>query len=179
MSGTAPMAMATTPGAMEDRTQLSAAFEGTALSLPSSYGNFHGIELSTGVRHAPFDFWLTFGTAVTVLSVGHGGPLTFRLGGGFGAGFDLAHGYGYVRGRAAIVVIPRRLDVEVSALWSPPSAGTGRFDERSLRVAAWYRLGKDDRALEVYVESFRRFDEGGMNEHTFDGAGGGIGVTLF
>ena len=78
------------------------AFEGSFLGVPSSFTptNFHGIEFSTGIRLSKFDYWLSMGTAVTVLNLGHGGPGTLRLGGSFGAGFNFAHGFGYVRGRA-------------------------------------------------------------------------------
>ena len=60
--------------------------------------------------------------------------------------------------------------------WSPPSAGTGRIDERITRISVWYRTSPaSDRAFEGYLEWFRRVDEGEINERTFDG----VGTTLF
>ena len=108
-------------GALGDATIGSLTFEGAWLGLPSSFGNHHGIEFSTGIRTAPWDFWMSFGTAVTLLNVGHGGPGSFRIGGSFGCGFNFAHGFGYVKGRAAVVVVPRKLDLEVSSQWTPRS----------------------------------------------------------
>lgn len=72
--------MITTPGATRDATMVSLGFDGAFLGLPSSFGHFHGIELSTGVRVAPFDWWLSAGTAVTLFDLGEGGPLTVRVG---------------------------------------------------------------------------------------------------
>lgn len=170
----------TTPGATRNATMVSLAFDAVFLGLPSSFGHFHGIELSTGMRGAPFDWWLTAGTAVTLFNLGDGGPLSLRVGGGFGGGFNFAHGFGYVRGRAALVVVPETIDAEVSAVWTPPSASTGGFDERVLRVSAWWRTNpRKARAFEAYVEAFRRADDTRDHAREVDGIGGGVGMTLF
>lgn len=161
------------------------AFEAAFLGVPSSFAptNFHGIEVSTGIRLSKFDFWLSFGTAVTFLNLGHGGPGTLRIGGSFGAGFNLAHGYGYIRGRAAAVILPERLDVEVSAQWTPPSASTSDYDEQNYRLSAWYRLNeKSGRAAELYIETFSRVDRDPMttgDREIVDGAGAGVGFSFF
>lgn len=178
MDGAAPAPMSAETSA----TRASLAFDATFLELPSSYGHFHGIELSTGLRSTPIDFWLQFGTAVTFANLGRGGPGSLRIGGGFGAGFNLAHGYGYVRARAAFVILPARLDGEVSVQWTPSSASTGNYDERLYRASAWYRFGrpgKSKRALEVYVESYQRVDMLVQTKHEFTGVGGGVGISLF
>lgn len=167
------------PGATKDVTQASLAFEGTFLGLPSSYGHFHGMELSTGIRTGPWDFWLQTGTALTLFNVGHGGPLSLRVGGGFGFGFDLAHGYGYVRGRAALVLVPEKVDAEASVSWTPSSASTGSYDQRAARVSVWLRPGKGGRAYEGYVEAFRRVDDAEDTAREVDGLGGGIGLSFF
>jgi hypothetical protein len=58
----------------KDVTMVSLAFEGVYLGLPSSYGNFHCIEFSAGVRCSPWDFWASSGTAISFLNVGRGDP---------------------------------------------------------------------------------------------------------
>ena len=183
LAGTAPAFMDGAPpmtaGMTKDVTQLSLAFDATFLAMPSSFGHFHGLELSTGLRTGPWDFWLNTGTAVTLFNVGHGGPLSLRVGGGFGFGFDLAHGYGYVRGRAAVVVVPEKLDAEASVTWTPPSASTGDYDQRALRVSVWMRPGKGARAFEGYVEAFQRLDVNADHEREVEGVGGGVGVSFF
>jgi hypothetical protein len=63
----------------KDVTMVSLAFEGVYLGLPSSYGNFHGIEFSAGVRCSPWDFWASSGTAISFLNVGRGGPGSDRV----------------------------------------------------------------------------------------------------
>lgn len=170
------------------------AFEGAYLGVPSSFAptNFHGIELSTGLRSSKFDFWLSFGTAFTLLNVGSGGIGTFRLGGSFGAGFDLAHGYGYIKGRGAMIILPERLDVEVSAQWTPVSASTDHYDVQAYRISGWYRLNeKSGRAIEVYLEKLTRkntFRPNAMDpalamfaddREILDGVGFGVGMSFF
>ncbi len=180
LSGTAPNIMDGVASGKRDSTLYGLGFDGVYLGLPSSFGNFHGIEFSGGVRAGePYDLWLTIGTAVTLLNIGHGNTGSIRLGGSFGFGFDLAHGFGYVRGRAAVVVIPRTLDIEGSISWSPTEASTGNYEERDMRVSAWYRPGVSERAYELYVHAFRRVDDTKEDEYEFDGIGGGIGMTLF
>ena len=170
---------------LASRTTAAIAFDAGFLGLPSSFAptNFHGIEFSTGIRLSKFDFWMSFGTAVTFLNLGHGGPGTLRIGGSFGAGFNLAHGYGYVRGRGALVILPEKLDVELSAQWTPPSASTSNYDEQEWRVSAWYRLDdKRRRAVEVYVEKFSRVDADPMVMDARElegGVGGGLGISFF
>lgn len=182
--GTAPAFMDGAPpamaGATVDTTRFSLGFEATYLGLPSSFGHFHGLEVSTGVRGGgPWDFWLQGGTAVTLLNLGRGGPGSLRLGGGFGAGFDLAHGYAYVRARAALVVVPEKVDAEASVTWTPPSASTGDYDQQAARVSVWLRPGKGKRAYEGYLETFRRVDDGADREREVEGVGGGVGVSFF
>lgn len=187
LNGTAPklagdMMMPVTPGETTGVTQGEIAFEGVYLGLPSAYGHFHGIEVSTGLRSTPIDYWLQFGTAVSLFNLGRGGPGSLRVGGSFGAGFNLAHGYGYVRGRAALVILPAKLDAEVSATWTPNSASTGNYDEVLYRASVWFRPGApggSKRAYEVYVESLRRSDDAEDKEREFTGIGGGIGMTFF
>lgn len=170
---------------VQGRTTGVLAFEAAFLGVPSSFAptNFHGIEVSSGLRLSKFDFWLSFGTAVTFLNLGHGGPGTLRLGGSFGAGFNLAHGYGYIRGRAAAVILPERLDVELSAQWTPPSASTSDYDEQTWRISAWYRPSeKSGRAAELYLETFSRVDGDPMttgDREIVDGAGAGVGFSFF
>ena len=170
---------------VQGRTTGVLAFEAAFLGVPSSFAptNFHGMEVSSGIRLSKFDFWLSFGTAVTFLNLGHGGPGTLRIGGSFGAGFNLAHGYGYVRGRAAAVILPERLDVEVSAQWTPPSASTSDYDEQTWRISAWYRVNeKSGRAAELYLETFSRVDADPMttgDREIVDGAGAGVGFSFF
>ena len=105
------------------------------------------------------------------------------VGGSFGAGFNLAHGYGYIRGRAAAVILPERLDVEISAQWTPRSASTSDYDEQTWRISAWYRLNeKSGRAAELYVETFSRVDADPMttgDREIVDGAGAGVGFSFF
>jgi len=155
------------------------AFEGAYLELPSSYGNFHGIEFSAGLRSTPIDFWLSFGTAVTFFNIGRGQPGSFRLGGSFGAGFNLAHGFGYIRARAALVIIPTKVDAEMSVQWTPSSASTQNYDERTTRISVWYRYGKSRKAVEGYIERYQRLDEFQVNKREFDGYGVGVGWSLF
>jgi len=169
-------------GMLASKTMGSIAFEGGYLGVPSSFAptNFHGIEVSSGLRSGKTDFWFQFGTAVTVLNLGGGGPGTLRLGGSFGAGFNLAHGYGYIRARGAMILVPEKLDVEVSAQWVPPSASTSNYDERDYRASAWYRFGKSGRAVEVYVQKLVRDDAAIMDDREIlDGFGGGVGLSLF
>jgi hypothetical protein len=164
----------------KDVTMYSLAFEGVYLGLPSSYGNFHGIEFAAGVRTSPWDFWASFGTAISFLNVGRGGPGSFRLGGSFGAGFNLAHGYGYVRGRVAMVILPARLDAEVSASWTPTTASTQHYEEVISRASLWYRPSRgSERAYEAFVESFSRQDDGARDDREVSGLGAGLGMTLF
>jgi hypothetical protein len=164
----------------KDVTMYSLAFEGVYLGLPSSYGNFHGIEFAAGVRTSPWDLWASFGTAISFLNVGRGGPGSFRLGGSFGAGFNLAHGYGYVRGRVAMVLLPARLDAEVSASWTPTSASTQHYEEIISRASLWYRPSRgSDRAYEAFVESFSRQDDLTRDDREVSGLGAGFGMTLF
>lgn len=183
LSGTTPNFVDEMPPATAGETRAvtsgSLVFEGSFLPLPSSYGQFHGIEFSTGVRSAPFDLWGQFGTSVSLLNVGRGGPGSFRVGGGFGVGLSFAHAYAYVRGRLAFVVLPRKLDVEVGVFWVPRSASTSSYEERAYRAAAWYRPGKSKRAFELFVETLSRFDDTGDFQREVDGVGGGIGMTLF
>ncbi|MBL9016182.1 MAG: hypothetical protein JNL83_18485 [Myxococcales bacterium] len=170
------------PMAETSATRAQFALEGVYLGIPSSYGHFHGIEFSTGMRTSPIDFWLHGGTAFSLFNIGRGGPGSLRLGGSFGAGFNLAHGYGYVRGRAAIVLIPAALDGEVSALWVPSSASTGNYEELTYRASIWYRpagSGGSKRAYEVYGEMYHRTDETAVLEKEFTGIGAGVGMTLF
>lgn len=158
------------------------AVEGVYLGIPSAYGHFHGIEFSTGLRSSPIDVWVQGGTAVSLFNIGRGGPGSLRVGGSFGAGFNLAHGYGYVKGRAAIVLIPAQLDGEVSAFWVPSSASTGNYDERIYRASVWYRpggSGGSKRAYEVYGEMYHRTDDTRVLEKEFTGIGAGVGMTLF
>lgn len=182
MNGTTPDLMngaVTSPGATRGVTVISGQFDGTYLGLPSAFGNFHGIDVSAGVRSEPIDLWLQLGTAVTLLNVGHGAPGSIRVGGGFGFGFNFAHAYGYVKARAAMVIIPRHLDVEANAQWTPPSASTENYDERLVRVSAWYRPGGSERAYEVFVESLRREDALADRDRELDAIGAGVGMTLF
>ena len=169
----------TTPGATKGVTMGSLAFEAAYLGVPSSFGHFHGIEMSSGVRSGPWDFWLQGGTAVTLFNLGRGGPMSVRLGGGFGAGFDLAHGYAYVRGRAALVLVPDKLDAEASVTWTPPSASTDDYDQRTMRVSVWMRAGKRSRAYEGYVESFHRLADGRDDDREVEGLGAGLGMSFF
>lgn len=155
------------------------AFEAAYLEVPSSYGNFHGIEFSTGLRSTPIDFWMSFGTAATFFNIGRGQPGSLRVGGSFGAGFNFAHGFGYVRGRAALVVIPRTLDAELSVQWTPPAASTQNYLERTERISVWYRYGRSRKAVEGYVERYKRQDDLQVNKREFDGYGVGIGWSLF
>ena len=158
------------------------ALDGVYLGIPSSYGHFHGIEFSTGLRTGPIDFWLHGGTAFSLFNIGRGGPGSLRVGGSVGAGFNLAHGYGYVRGRAAIVLIPAQLDGEVSAFWVPSSASTGNYEELVYRASVWYRpsgSGGSKRAYEVYGEMYHRTDDTAVLEKEFTGIGAGVGMTLF
>ncbi len=155
------------------------AFEAAYLEVPSSYGNFHGIEVSAGLRSTPVDFWLSFGTAMTFFNLGRGQPGSLRVGGSFGAGFNFAHGFGYVRGRAALVIIPRRLDAELSVQWSPPAASTQNYDERTERISVWYRYGRSRKAIEGYIERYHRLDDFQVNKREFDGFGVGVGWSLF
>lgn len=183
MTGTVPnfvedMAPAT-PGETKGVFVGSLGLEGSLLALPSSYGNFHGIEFSTGLRSTPIDYWLQLGTSVTLFNLGRGGIGSIRVGGGFGAGFNLAHGYAYLRGRVAIVVVPAKVDIEINASWTPTSASTHNYDEQQYRVSAWYRPGKSKRAFEVFVESLRRVDDSADEKRELEGVGGGIGMTLF
>lgn len=169
-------------GTTEAATLMSIAFDVAFLGLPSSFSNanFHGFEMSTGLRSGKTDFWFQFGTAVTVLNLGHGGPLTMRLGGSFGAGFNLAHGYGYLRGRAAVVIIPNKLDAEVSTQWTPTSASTSNYEERDSRISAWYRYGAKNNALEIYIQKFSRVDAMADDDREIiDGFGGGVGLSFF
>jgi hypothetical protein len=179
--GDQPVTMTAMPGEMpmgtQDKKIGTLAFEGAWLGLPSSFGNFHGVEFSTGVRTEPWDFWMSFGTAVTLFNLGHGGPGSLRVGGSFGAGFNFAHGFGYVRGRAALVLIPKRLDIEASWQWTPPSASTKNYDEQQRRISAWYRPGKAETAYELYIETFKRVDDFRQLEREFDGVGAGIGIA--
>jgi hypothetical protein len=134
------------------------------------------------MRTSPFDFWLHGGTAISLFNIGRGGPGSLRIGGSFGAGFNLAHGYGYVKGRAAIVLIPAALDGEVSAFWVPSSASTGNYDELTYRASIWYRpsgSGGSKRAYEVYGEMYQRTDDTQVLEKEFTGVGAGVGMTLF
>lgn len=186
MLGTAPKLasdmMPVTAGETKDVTQGELAFEGVYLGLPSSYGHFHGIEVSTGLRSTPIDFWLQVGTAVSLFNLGRGGPGSIRVGGSFGAGVNLAHGYGYVRGRAALVILPAKLDAEVSASWTPNSASTSNYDELLYRASMWFRpggTGGSRRAYEIYLESFSRTDDAADKEREFTGFGGGLGMTFF
>ncbi|CAN5902759.1 hypothetical protein BH11MYX2_BH11MYX2_23430 [soil metagenome] len=181
-SGNTPVTDAGMPAPGVDEMTKSAtigtiAFEGVWLGLPSSFGNFHGVEFSTGIRTSPWDLWMSFGTAVTLFNLGHGGPGSIRLGGSFGAGFNFAHGFGYVRGRAAMVLVPKKLDVEGSWQWTPPTASTGHYDEQQMRVSAWYRPGKPETAYEVYIEHFKRQDDLRSLAREFDGYGIGIGIA--
>ncbi|MBA3464644.1 MAG: hypothetical protein H0T46_32225 [Deltaproteobacteria bacterium] len=186
LTGKAPNFMEDAPptvmGEEKDVTQGQLAFEGVYLGLPSAYGHFHGIEFSTGIRTTPIDFWAQFGTAVSLFNIGRGGPGSLRIGGSFGAGFNLAHGYGYVRGRAAMVLIPAQLDIEASALWMPSSASTGNYDELLYRASVWYRPGGpggSKRAYEVYGEMYQRTDDAADQKREFVGIGAGVGMTLF
>ena len=169
-------------GTTEATTMASIAFDVAFLGIPSSFSNanFHGFEMSTGLRSGKTDFWFQFGTAVTVLNLGHGGPLTMRFGGSFGAGFNLAHGYGYVRGRAAVVLLPNKLDAEVSVQWTPTSASTSNYEERDMRLSAWYRYGTKNNALELYVQKLSRVDAMADDDREIiDGFGGGVGLSFF
>lgn len=181
LAGSVPdTAMEATTLADKDVTMYSLAFEGVYLGLPSSYGNFHGIEFAAGVRTSPWDFWASFGTAISFLNVGRGGPGSLRLGGSFGAGFNLAHGYGYVRGRVAMVILPARLDAEVSASWTPTTASTQHYEEVISRASLWYRPGRrSDRAYEAFVESFSRQDDLARDDREVSGLGAGFGMTVF
>lgn len=163
-------------------TRAEFALEGVYLGIPSSYGHFHGIEFSTGLRSSPIDVWVQGGTAISLFNIGRGGPGSLRVGGSVGAGFNLAHGYGYARGRAAIVLIPAQLDGEVSAFWVPSSASTSNYDERIFRASIWYRpsgSGGSKRAYEVYGEMYHRTDDTQVLEKEFTGIGAGVGMTLF
>ena len=152
-------------------------FEGAWLGMPSSFGNFHGVEFGMGLRTSPWDLFMQLGTGVTFFNLGTGQPGSIRIGGGFGFGFNFAHGYGYARGRAAMVIIPTKVDVEASIQWTPTSASTNYFDEKQMRVSAWYRPGKKDTAYEVYLEKITREDTSTMVEREFDGFGVGIGIA--
>ena len=186
MQGTAPSFTddmpPVTPGETKGVTQGELAFEGVYLGIPSAYGHFHGIEFSTGLRSTPIDFWAQFGTAISLFNLGRGGTGSLRVGGSFGAGFNLAHGYGYVRGRAAMVLIPTRVDAEASAMWTPASASTSNYEEVLYRASVWYRPGGpggSQRAYEGYLEWFQRDDATADKKREFTGIGGGIGMTLF
>jgi len=75
LQGTTPNlmdGMVVTPGATKDVTQGELAFEAVFLGLPSSYGHFHGIEVSSGLRSTPIDFWAQFGSAVSLFNIGRG-----------------------------------------------------------------------------------------------------------
>jgi hypothetical protein len=173
-------AAAPMPGAMKDVTRMSLAFEATWLGVPSSFGHFHGLEVATGLRSGPWEYWLQAGTAVTLFNLGHGGPGSLRVGGGFGAGFDFAHAYGYVRGRAAMVVVPEKIDAEASVTWTPPSASTNDYDQQTARLSVWVRPGsKGGRAYEGFVEAFHRLDDDSVQAKEVDGVGGGVGLSFF
>jgi hypothetical protein len=169
-------------GATEPTTMASVAFEFAFLGIPSSFSNanFHGFEMSSGLRSGKTDFWLQMGTAFTVLNLGHGGPLTMRVGGSFGAGFNLAHGYGYLKARAAMVLLPDKLDIEVSTQWTPSSASTSNYEERDSRISAWYRYGASNNALEIYIQQLSRVDAMANDDREIiDGFGGGVGLSFF
>ena len=103
-----------------------------------------------------------------------------RLGASFGAGFNLAHGYGYVKGRAAVVLLPDKLDAELSTQWTPTSASTSNYEERETRLSAWYRYGKSNNAIEIYVQQLSRVDAIADDDREIvDGFGAGVGLSLF
>ncbi len=183
LAGTEPNLMpGATPGVegpKKDVVQGSLAFDGVFLGLPSSYGHFHGVEFSTGLRSEPIDFWAQFGTAVSLFNLGHGGAGSIRLGGSFGVGFNFAHEYAYIRGRAAAVIIPQLIDAELSAQWTPSSASSANYEERAIRISAWYRPGQGQRAFEAYVETIKRADAHADLHRELSAVGGGIGMTLF
>ena len=170
------------------------AIEGVFLGMPSLYGNMHGIEGFASIRTGPTDINVGFGFPVTFLNIGHGQPLSLRLGGSFGVGIGNQQAFAYIRGRGAVVVIPDRLDLEASVQWTPSSASSafgdtvGDFDTRTLRAAAWYRYGKGSagRFIEVYVEYFERTriviataaNPTPMVDRTDDVAGLGLGLGL-
>ncbi len=177
ISGDATVLMDGAPAMTEARTIGSLSFDVAYLQLPSSFGNFHGIETSLGLRGAPFDMWMQAGSAFTLLNVGRGGIGSLRAGGGFGIGFNLAHGYAYLRARAAIVLIPRKVDAEVSVQWSPTSASTHHYDEQTRRASLWIRTSKSKQAYEVYVESYKRLDPTNDTDREIEGIGGGVGIA--
>ncbi len=146
----------------ENKTSFLFELDMSYLGVSSMYGNFHGIEMFTGIVSAPFDMYWGFGMPITFLNVGHGGPGTLRLGGSFGVGLAYHHAFAYLRGRAAAVIIPDKLDVEASYRWIPDSAdatysGSGSFEDTNLRISAFYHTGgKKGRAWELFVQVWER-----------------------
>ena len=147
---------------VESKTAFMAELDLGFLGLPSMYGNFHGIETFMGIVTTPFDLYWGFGLPLTFLNVGSGGPGSFRLGGSFGVGLAYKHAFAYVRGRAAAVIVPEKVDVEASLRWIPDSAdgmysGDDDFNDTNLRISAFYHPGgKKGRAWEVFLQMWER-----------------------
>lgn len=187
----------TDAGATQSALGLALVFEGGWLGIPSQYGNFHGLEYQVGVRLNPNDFWGAVGFPVTFLNVGRGMPGSLRLGGSFGTGIGSTQAYLYVRGRAAMVIIPDLIDVEASVQWTPVATSAawgnapGNYEDLNLRGSMWYRMGRTKRAYEVYVEYYERDRRGfapladGANprhnerDGEVKGFGLGVGLSLF
>jgi hypothetical protein len=148
---------------VEDKTAFMLEMDLGFLGLPSMYGNFHGIETFVGIVTAPFDLYWGFGLPITFLNLGRGGPGSLRLGGSFGIGLAYRHAFAYVRGRAAAVLVPEKIDVEASLRWIPDSAdgmysGDDDFNDTNLRISAFYHPSgkKKGRSWEVFVQMWER-----------------------
>lgn len=168
----------------------------SALILPSVNNNKHGFEGSVSVTLFPFDFDVWGGTAVTMLSLGHGGIGTLRVRGGFGVGMSYNHTYAYLKTQAAAVIVPDKIDVEASLYWIPNQVShawgdnAGDFDEQRRRASLYYKRGEDKAKIELYLEHTDRLRGGHAEDFSFprenftvrdpddDMRGFGVGVSM-
>ncbi len=140
---------------------LSAHFELGLPVSPTALGNSLGFELATELGYESYAaseliFDVGLGFPITLLQLGEGGfgstLLTFAL----GAGLNVQHAYGYVRGRL-LFSVTSDLHLEAMGRWTPQEASTAWVDGEAgldalqLRGSVFHRLD-EDMGLQIFAE---------------------------
>lgn len=139
----------------------SAHFELVIPTSPTALGHLLGLELQTEIGYESYAvgelvFDLGIGFPMTLLHLGEGGVGTTIVSMALGAGLNVQHAYGYVRGRV-LTKLSDDLYVELMGRWTPQEASTAWVDdgaglEAYAARASVYLALDDEMGLQVFGE---------------------------
>jgi hypothetical protein len=146
--------------------------EAAALWKPTVFGNWGGMEGGMDLGKESFasmdkdevEWWfdLWWGFPITVLRLGEADQqFGLVLGGSPGIGVNTFAGgqwYAYIKGRAALTLVPELLQAEVSYQWTPLAASSHDWDKgdgcnhATLRTQLFLALNRDGMGVQFYVD---------------------------